>query len=298
MVLVERPVARLAAIEEGHALVLALVARQPAGVVVLDLVVVPDRHVRDGGVERAQVGVALVLAVLAAVLGQRLDIAVFVRAERVLAGAVVEVLLVDVVAEAEPEVDVLGGDRAVGVEVAGLPVLAREDGDPHRLARVRRHAGREPPDRALAACGSRSGRSTRGRASASSRRSGPRRCGRARRSRSRACGRAPCGSRGRAPPRRRARGCRETSPSRVQTVAEFWVGIAQDTPAPKEPPRASGVSAPALRALAERRVDRDAAEDQCPGCEPGTLHEVAPVDGPVDHPWDRIRPRRPVAKVV
>ena len=98
--------------QERHPHLLGLLAGVGAGVVVLDLVVVPDGHERVRGVHRAQVWVGLVQAVLGAVLGQRLHLAVAVGAERVLARPLVEVALVDVVAEADHQVGVLGGDRA------------------------------------------------------------------------------------------------------------------------------------------------------------------------------------------
>ena len=82
--------------------------RALAGVVVLDLVVVPDREERVGGMHVLQVLVLLVEAVLLPELGQALHVAVLVGAGLVLAGgrAVVVVVLVDVVAEAEDEVEV------------------------------------------------------------------------------------------------------------------------------------------------------------------------------------------------
>ena len=79
-----------------------------AGVVVLDLVVVPDRDEGVGGVQVLQALVALVEPVLLAVLVERLHVAVAVRAGGIGARAArVGVGLVDVVAEADDEVQVL-----------------------------------------------------------------------------------------------------------------------------------------------------------------------------------------------
>ena len=140
-----------AALEERHARVLGGRARLVARPVVLDLVVVPDREQRVGGAERAQVGVGVVERVLVAVLRQRLDLGVAVGAGLVLAHRlVVVVLLVDVVAEADHEVQVvLVRQRGVGGVVAGLVVLAGEEGDPGGLARVGRPRGGEAPDGAV-----------------------------------------------------------------------------------------------------------------------------------------------------
>ena len=123
-------------------------AGEPVGVVVLDLVVVPDRHEVVGGVHRLQVGVALVEVVLLPVLGQVLDVSVVVEAGGVLARAGVVMGLVDVVAEVEDEVDVrLLGDRGVGVVEAGLVALAGEERDPQRMLGVMRRSSPEAADR-------------------------------------------------------------------------------------------------------------------------------------------------------
>ncbi len=102
---------------------------------------------------RPQVRIGLVHLVLAAVLGERLHLAVPVRAQLVLARTVVEIALVDVVAQAHHQVGVLAGDGAVGAEVARLPVLAREEDDLHRLARAARECGAEAADLALRGAG-------------------------------------------------------------------------------------------------------------------------------------------------
>ena len=60
---------------------LASVCELRAGVVVVDLVVVPDHQPRRGGVRRLQGRVALVLRVARAVVGQRAHRAAFVRAQ-------------------------------------------------------------------------------------------------------------------------------------------------------------------------------------------------------------------------
>jgi hypothetical protein len=136
-------------LEERHARVERRVARQVTGVVVLDLVVVPDRHDRMRRAEGPQVAVGVVERVLGAVLGEGLHLPVAVRARGVAPDRlVVEVALVDVVAEAHRQVEVrLLRQRGMGGVVARLVVLAGEEADAHRLARVRRPAGPEPPDR-------------------------------------------------------------------------------------------------------------------------------------------------------
>ena len=78
-----------------------------AGVVVLDLVVIPDHHERMGRMHVLEALVALVEAVLLAVLVERLHVSVAVDAGGVDARPAVRALLVDVVAEAENEVEVL-----------------------------------------------------------------------------------------------------------------------------------------------------------------------------------------------
>ena len=96
-----------------------------------------------GGVHRLQVGVGLVEPVLLPVLGQGLDVAVVIDAGGVLPRPIGVVGLVDVVAEADDEVDVLLRHRTLGVEEAGLVLLAGIEGDPQRLLRVGRRPGAE-----------------------------------------------------------------------------------------------------------------------------------------------------------
>ena len=96
-----------------------------------------------------EVLVALVEAVLLAVLGERLDVAVVVGSGLVDSsrGPVVVVVLVDVVAEAEDEVKVLLlSERRVGRVVAGLVALARVEADPELLIGVRGGKRAEGPD--------------------------------------------------------------------------------------------------------------------------------------------------------
>ena len=97
-----------------------------AGVVVLDLVVVPRDDPREGGVARLQVGVAAVERVPVAVGRQRGDLGRVVGPDRSLAA-----VLVDVVAEEVHDVDVLGGQGAVRRVVAGRPVLAGREREAH-----------------------------------------------------------------------------------------------------------------------------------------------------------------------
>ena len=133
--------------------ILLMGARLAVGVVVLDLVVVPDREEGMGGVHRLQVRVGLVEAVLLPVLAEQLRVPVVIDPCGVVANAGIGVL-VDVVAEAEDQVEVLlVRDRPLGVVEARVPVLARVEGDPDRLARVQRRRGLEPADRRLRVLG-------------------------------------------------------------------------------------------------------------------------------------------------
>ena len=134
--------------------VAAVVEVLVAGVVVLDLVVVPDHHEGMGRVHVLERLVALVQAVLLAVLVERLHVAVAVDAGGVAARAAVGALLVDVVAEAEDEVEVLLlRQPGLGVVEAGVPVLAGEVPDPDRLLRVRRRGRAELAHATLLALG-------------------------------------------------------------------------------------------------------------------------------------------------
>ena len=72
----------------------------------------------------------------------------------------VVVLGVDVVAEADHEVEVLLRHERVRVEVPEREVLAGEEGEAHRLVRVGRERGAEAADGALPRRGSRSGSSS------------------------------------------------------------------------------------------------------------------------------------------
>jgi hypothetical protein len=81
-------------------------ARLAVGIVVLDLVVVPDREEGVRGVHRLQVRVGLVEPVLLPVLAEQLGVAVVIGPGGVGADAGIGVL-VDVVAEAENQVEVL-----------------------------------------------------------------------------------------------------------------------------------------------------------------------------------------------
>ena len=98
---------------------------------------------------RLQVGIGLVEAVLLAVLGEGLNVAVPVDSGVVDTGggAVVVVALVDVVAEAEHQVEVLLlSERRVGRVIASLVVLTGEEADADRPVRVGRRKGPEATD--------------------------------------------------------------------------------------------------------------------------------------------------------
>ncbi len=140
-----------AALEEGDAPVAGGLAGLAVAVVVLDLVVVPDRGDRVAGADRLQVRVRVVERVLAPVLLEGLRLAALggvVGPHRGVLVARRDVgALVDVVAQAHHQVDVVAG-RQVGVRgvEAGHPVLAREERDPDRLAGVGRARGAEAAD--------------------------------------------------------------------------------------------------------------------------------------------------------
>ena len=112
--------------------------RLAVGVVVVDLVIIPCDEPRDGRVQALQIGVGLVLRVPVAVLGERPHLIAEVRRTRPGRAPA----LVDVVAEEEHQVDVLGLHVAVRPEVADLEVLARREG----VAQLR-GSGREGPGR-------------------------------------------------------------------------------------------------------------------------------------------------------
>ena len=138
--------------------------RRAAGVVVLDLVVVPQHHGREARLDLAQRLVRAIQRVLLAVLVERLGRADVVDAG--LAGGLLGAadlvvaharavldrvvgLVVDVVAEADDEVEVLARHRLVRVVVAVRVVLAGPEGEAHGLQRVGRQRGAEAPDGAV-----------------------------------------------------------------------------------------------------------------------------------------------------
>ena len=104
------------------------------GVVVLDLVVVPDVDHRMQAVQLAQRRVGAIAAVLAAVGAQ--IVGVQRVAARVLRGRRAT-LRVDVVAEEHVQVEVLRGGVRVRAEVPVGVVLAGREGQPQRVARGR-----------------------------------------------------------------------------------------------------------------------------------------------------------------
>src|SRR5690606_27311414 len=111
----------------------AAVLGEAAGVVVLDLVVVPGQRPGAAQMGGLEVGVGLVLGVAEAVLVEGLGRVVEVVAHGALGG---EAVLVDVVAEEDDEVDVgLGGEVAVAGVVAVAPLLTRADGDDEAVGR-------------------------------------------------------------------------------------------------------------------------------------------------------------------
>ena len=131
----------------GHVVALGggVVVLGAGGVVVVGhLVVVPGHQPRFGGVGGLQVGVGAVVAVAAAVVGQRDDLVrrLVVADGAALPGVFAARVLVDVVADAHDHVDV-GVVRhvAVGGEVAGFPVGAGGQGDAELVGRGSRGRG-------------------------------------------------------------------------------------------------------------------------------------------------------------
>jgi hypothetical protein len=123
---------------------------QASRIVVEDLVVVPQRDERVARVQLAQRRVGAVQRVLGAVVGERLGRAAFVVAHRRPVRARVLDVGVDVVAEADDEVEVvLARHHLVGVVEAVRVVGARVEREAHGLARVIRHRGLEAPDRTV-----------------------------------------------------------------------------------------------------------------------------------------------------
>src|SRR4051812_34529587 len=124
-----------------------------AGVVVLDLVVVPQHHGREARMDAPQRRVGAVEPVLRAVvverdrgtLAGRADAAGAVGTDRARPGLLR--LRVDVVAEAEHEVQVVVGHDVVGVVEAVREVLAGPEREAHGLLRVGRERGAEAADR-------------------------------------------------------------------------------------------------------------------------------------------------------
>ena len=113
-------------------------------VVVRQLVVVPDVHRGVEAVELAQRFVGAVDAVLRAVRAQigRVD-----RVGARLGGGRGPTHLVDVVAEEDVEVEVLGGGVGVGAEVAVCVALARREAEPLVRTGIGRHESAGAPDR-------------------------------------------------------------------------------------------------------------------------------------------------------
>ena len=114
------------------------------------LVVVPHRHHRVAGVERLQVGIGLVLGVAGPVVGQRGGGGA--RLMRTHLGSGVPVVLVDVVADVDHQVDVTAGEVAVGVEPPGRQGGAGHKAEAqagHRLAE--RRGGPRAPYRGVGA---------------------------------------------------------------------------------------------------------------------------------------------------
>jgi hypothetical protein len=124
-----------------------------AGVVVVHLVIVPADEPGTGRVRRLQLRLALVERVACAIVVERVALGRAVTADAILAPGE----LVDVVAQVQDEVRLVGEHRLVRGVIAMLVLLARGDGEPQafrsRIAcgrrggttdRTARAAGREP----------------------------------------------------------------------------------------------------------------------------------------------------------
>ena len=118
--------------------------RARAGVVVVDLVVVPGHQPRHGGVQALQIRIGLVLRVTVAVVGQRARLTANVAAN----AAGPPRPLVDVIAHKHHQVQILGLQVTVSRVIAELEVLAGAEPEPQPqryLARSRRRP--RAPDR-------------------------------------------------------------------------------------------------------------------------------------------------------
>ena len=114
-----------------------------AGVVVVDLVIVPGDHPRRRGVRRHQVAVRFVQRVAVAIVDERVELVAVVLAEAAVVPAAVGAPFVDVVAGVEDEIELLVRDAPEGGEVAVLVVLAAADREAQAIDR--RAGGRRGP---------------------------------------------------------------------------------------------------------------------------------------------------------
>ena len=145
-VLPHRPVGVGALLPEAGDVLGLVVLVEVAGLVVLDLVVVGDVNARRVGMQRLQPLVELVLGVAGPVLGQRLAGVLADQGVRP-AGRLVAVVLVDVVAEVEEEVDVLVRPLGVGAEPPVGEVTTRVAEELHGVGRAtERRSGLGAPD--------------------------------------------------------------------------------------------------------------------------------------------------------
>lgn len=146
-VLVERLVGRRAALEE--ILRIDPGVRRPAiGVVVLHLMIVPGHGAWRTGMQRLQIGVALVLRIAAAIAIQITGLGQRVGAQE-LSRAAGQGALVDVVAQEKHQVRLFGGQMAISAEIPQLPVRARDKAKTCRRQAACRRRGPAAPYGAL-----------------------------------------------------------------------------------------------------------------------------------------------------
>jgi hypothetical protein len=130
---------------EGHVFVVGLVGVGPAteeidgfdvgffgdgiGVIVVDLMIIPGDAPRGGGVHGLEGGIGSVESVTVAVLGEGFDFGAEVLSDATGDGRA----FVDVIAEVDDEVDVIGEHVVVGGKEAGFEVLAGSKGEAEEL---------------------------------------------------------------------------------------------------------------------------------------------------------------------
>jgi hypothetical protein len=120
------------------------------GVVVFDLVIIPRHEAWDCGVERLQIGIGAVKRVAVAVPDQIDGRRTVVLAQHLVCVRTHGGFFVDVIAEKNDEIRILGRQVPVGAEISVLPVRAGGECETHpRELGVWRWRSARKPDRTL-----------------------------------------------------------------------------------------------------------------------------------------------------